>query len=97
MAGVIYIDSGRPHFYLDDGRVERLASIAQHILNALGAQMAFNRIRNMPLVSPRSKIIVAEKIPKEVQEALEFVDIRIPRTSGPFQFNYDLLDITSVE
>jgi hypothetical protein len=100
VAGVIYIDSATQGFYIDDQELGRLVSMTQHLVNGLEKipAAAFDRIRNVPLSGTGNKLPKAEDLPNNVRNELELVTaVNPPRTSKPFQFNYDYSDFVPIQ
>jgi hypothetical protein len=97
VAGIVYVDCGSPNFYLDDEKVKRLVSLCNRFLFELNREVRFNRIRNIALAKRNSTPVAPDELPGDVQTELELLEIASPRTGTAFQFNYDHLDIASVE
>jgi hypothetical protein len=97
VAGIVYIDCGTPDFHLDDSKVKRLVSLCGRFLFEMNREPRFNRIRNIALSKRNSTPVPQEGLPTEISGELELLEIEPPRTARAFQFNYDHLDIASVE
>jgi hypothetical protein len=96
VAGVIFIDSKAPGFFVDDGELRGLVLVAQHFLDALekSPRDAFDRLRNLPFTGLGRLAPPPEGLPGEVADAIELVSaVAPPSTSKAFQFNYDYSDI----
>jgi FAD dependent oxidoreductase len=98
VAGIIYIDSTEPNFFVDDDKLANLVIIAKQFLNDLERHSSFDRVRNQLLSRVVNEEQPVEDIPDLVRDAIELVEnIPAPRTSGPFQFNYDYSDFTPAQ
>jgi hypothetical protein len=99
LAGVVYIDCRSANFYLDDEKVKRLVGISGRFLRELESDRGrkFNRIRNIALSNRNAIRVEPEQLPQDVSSELELLAIEPPRTASAFQFNFDHLDIASVE
>jgi hypothetical protein len=99
VAGVIYIDSKAERFFVDDDELRRLVLMAKQFLDGLERSPAdaFDRIRNLPLTGLSKVPLPVQDLPSAVVDAIELVGtVAPPRTSKPFQFNYDYSDIVPV-
>ena len=97
VAGIVYIDCASPNFHLTDDKVMRLVSLCNRFLLELTRDVKYNRIRNIALAKRSHVAVAADKLPPEIEGQLELLEIEPPRTTRPFQFNFDHLDIASVE
>jgi hypothetical protein len=100
VAGVIYIDSATPGFFVNDDELRRLVSMAQYLVHGLEKipSAAFDRIRNVRLSGLGKVVPKAEKLPRNVGGELELVaSVDTPRTSSHFQFNYDYSDFVPIQ
>ncbi|WP_315806817.1 MULTISPECIES: hypothetical protein [unclassified Bradyrhizobium] len=92
VAGVIYVDSNAPDYYIDDARMAAVVSIAQRFLESLAAPPVeqLGHIRNFPL----SELMVSNKraiqLPESAKRTLELAPVLPPFTNVPFQLNYDV-------
>jgi hypothetical protein len=95
VAGVLYIDSEAPDYFVDDSRVKELAAMLE--LFARDASdfglVEFRRIRNRSIGKKQNGIPLKDTIPPNVTGALETVDVvEPPRTDKAFQLNFDYVD-----
>jgi hypothetical protein len=98
VAGIIYVDSTEPNFFVDDNELAGLVLIAQHFLNDLERHSAFDRVRNQLLSRVVDEELPFGLLPDFVCDAIELVEgMLAPRTSRPFQFNYDYSDFTPAQ
>jgi GAF domain-containing protein len=98
VAGIIYVDSTEPNFFVDDNELAGLVLIAQHFLNDLERHSAFDRVRNQLLSRVVDEELPFGLLPDFVCDAIELVEgMPAPRTSRPFQFNYDYSDFTPAQ
>lgn len=102
VAGIIYIDSTAPTFFIEDEGLRPLVSMTNLLIYGLeNPPLAkFDRIRNVPLKGLRDTAPARDELPNdiEVRDALELVDaIAAPRSSKEFQFNFDCADFVAVE
>jgi hypothetical protein len=97
VAGVVYVDCASPNFYLDDEKVAHLAFLCDRFLLELTRGTKFNRIRNIALAKPGSAPTLPDQLPTKIEGQLMLLEVEPPRTKHAFQFNFDHLDIASVE
>jgi hypothetical protein len=100
VAGVIYIDSKAERFFVDDDELRGLVLMIQEFLDGLerSPRDAFDRIRNLPLTGLSNMAPPTEDLPDAVADVIELVGtVAPPRTSKPFQFNYDYSDIVPIQ
>jgi hypothetical protein len=72
--------------------------MAQNFVAALEKSRNFDRIRNMPLSGRATVPISPKRLPSEVEDVIELVTtVEPPRTTNPFQFNFDYSDIGPIE
>jgi hypothetical protein len=95
VAGVLFIDSEEPNYFIDDVRVKGLAAMVELFArDASGFGPAeFRRIRNRS-VGKRGDILADKAaIPPNVVGALETISgVEPPRTSKAFHLNFDYVD-----
>lgn len=100
VVGVMYIDSNAKGFFIDNKELSGLVFMAQEFLNGLerAESTPFDRIRNVPLTGYGTEVPPAGSLPKRVRNVLELVtQIGAPKTSRPFQLNYDYSDFVPVQ
>ena len=100
VAGIIYIDSEAPGFFIEEGEMKCLVSMAQQFLDGLEETPVtpFNRIRNVPFAARNTEPTVVEELPNDVKDALELVEqVAPPKVSKPFQFNFDYTDFVPIQ
>lgn len=100
VVGIIYIDSNAKGFFINEKELRGLVKMAQEFLDGLvrAQSRPFDRIRNVRFAGLGKVIVPAEALPKNVRKALELVGtINAPRTSEPFQLNYDYSDFVSTQ
>lgn len=97
VAGIVYIDCASPNFHLSDDKVMRLVSLCNRFLLELTRDVKYNRIRNIALAKRSHVAVAPDKLPPGIEAQLELLEIEPPRTARSFQFNFDHLDIASVE
>jgi hypothetical protein len=100
LAGVVYIDSNAKGFFIDDKELNGIVSIISHFLYGLERTPlnTFDRLRNVPLTPLGSNVPLAESLPDKVRHVLELVSkVAPPKTSGPFQLNFDNSDFVPVQ
>lgn len=99
VAGVIYIDSEAPGFFIDDNELKDLVRMTTELLNALvrAKKRPFDRIRNIAMTGLNTPIKAAEKLPENVSDTLQLVSaVRPPQTLEPLDLNYDHSDFFPV-
>ena len=101
VAGVLYIDSTAPGFYVCDVLLKEIVSALNCFIAGLEKESADieKRIFNVPLSKlgeqPRPKKLLPTGV---VSEALELVAVvEPPRTLGAFQFNFEYSDFIPVK
>jgi hypothetical protein len=99
VAGVIYVDSEAPNFFVLDDELQSIVKMTDQFL--LGLQRAeetpYDRIVNMPLRRRGTSLPTASLIPDSVKGELELViGVEPPRIASPFQFNHDYSDFVEV-
>jgi hypothetical protein len=96
VAGVIYIDSTAPDFFVDDKELKRLVLMTQQFLNGTEtylSSMSSQRIRNVPLTGVATTMAAARPLPSKTRGVLELVEgVQPPTTQPCFQFNLDYSD-----
>jgi hypothetical protein len=94
VAGVVYIDSSAPNYYIDDDDLTVLVSIAQNFLDGLAERdlQELGGVRNFPLAELTRKKKKASELPQAVRRTLELASLRPPSTRSPYQLNYDFSD-----
>jgi hypothetical protein len=94
VCGVLYIDSEARDYYIGDDQLAVLVSMMQSFLEGLVLRNdAFGGIRNVPLSSTSNVLTARKSPPTGVSKALELVaKVEPPRSSEPFQFNFDYSD-----
>ena len=98
VAGIIYIDSEAPGFFIADDELRCLVAMTQEFIGSLAgiSAGAFDRIRN-PLSNLGTKIPQAERLPSKVGHALELVsDVDPPKAADAFQLNFDYSDFIPI-
>ena len=96
VAGILYIDSKAPNFFIEDGEVENLVSMTSNFLLGLQDSQGFDRIRNISLTPLSDCEKEEQKLSQEASVFLEPVTSIDPPTTGyPFQFNFDYSDFLS--
>ena len=94
VAGVLYIDSEAPDWFIDNGRVQDLSTMVERFVrDASGFGLVeFRRIRNRSSRTQQKRVSAKGSIPPTVKQALEIVSVAPPRTINPFQLNFDYVD-----
>jgi hypothetical protein len=98
--GVLYVDSMAKGFFIEDDDIRTLVSMAQKFLDGLVASPleAFGRVHNFRLSEIRKKASPAIDLPRNIGNTLELVHaVPPPRSSGPFQLNYDYSDFVPTQ
>jgi hypothetical protein len=98
VAGVIYVDSEAPGFFVPDEELRSLVSMAQmFVLGLIGRPIRpFEMIQNQ-MSNLGTELPVAEELPANVRDALELVaDVEPPRILEPFQLNFDYSEFAVV-
>ena len=94
VVGIIYIDSTARNFYIDDNELKSIVAMAQAFLSDLERREPFDRIRNQMLSTSTLKL-ENRGLPEFAKETIDIVSaMRPPRTSGPFQLNFDYTDFS---
>jgi hypothetical protein len=97
VAGVVYIDSRSPGFWLSDAEISELCTLIKHALDGLvgEAHRPFDRLRNVRPGDVETKPGSRASLPDEVTGALELLtDVRPPTTDTAFHFNFEHSDLT---
>jgi hypothetical protein len=95
VAGVIYVDSEEPNYFIDDVRVKELISMVELFARDAGGfgLEEFRRIRNRSVGKRAETVADRAAIPLEVVGALETINgVEPPRATQPFQLNFDYVD-----
>jgi hypothetical protein len=94
VAGVLYIDSNAPNYYIGDDDLTVLGSIAQKFLDGMTARdmKELSGVRNFPLAELTRQKKKASELPPTARRTLEWASLPPPSTRGPYQFNYDFSD-----
>lgn len=97
VAGVIYVDSQVPDFFVCDNQLRLLVSMTQTFVASLAriADEPFGNIQK-PLPAFDAKIPPTEQLPDGVRNVLELTDIEPPKAPGPFQLSFDSSDFVPV-
>jgi hypothetical protein len=99
VAGVVYIDSRVPDFWLSDEEVLELCNLTKYALKGIqdGTIRIFDRIRNIPMSDISVNASPGEALPASVDSALELLSkVSPPHTERAFQFNFEHSDLTAV-
>jgi hypothetical protein len=99
VAGVLYIDSGSPEFWLSDSDVASLCAVLGHALDGVHEvpDRVFDRLRNIRLTEISQAPSPPVDLPMEVSNALELVGgVWPPATDAAFQFNFEHSDLTPI-
>src|SRR5262249_2863763 len=99
VAGVIYVDSEAPGFFISDEELHSLVAMTQEFVDALLRASAedFERIHN-PFAALSDVVPPAETLSRDARRVLELVSrVEPPKTSRPFQFNFDYSDFLPIE
>lgn len=96
VAGVVYIDSHSPEFWLTNAEVSELCTLIQHSLAGLqGVNSLFDRLRNIRLSDSADNPKATAELPGNVASELEILTtVQPPATHSPFHFNFDHSDLT---
>ncbi len=99
VAGVLYLDSAAPNFWLKDEDTEQLCHLVQAAVRSLekAPPQTYDRLRNFELTRISTKPDPGEALETEIFEAFEFAPADPPATERPFQFNFDHSDLTPLE
>jgi hypothetical protein len=100
VVGIVYIDSNEPDFFIDDNHLTVVVAMMQRFLDNLANAPAetYGRVRNFPLSQERKTKSPPSRMPRSAAQTLDIVDhIRPPRSSGPFQFNFDYSDFVPTQ
>jgi hypothetical protein len=94
VAGVVYIDSNAPSYYIGDDDLAVLVSIAQRFLDGMAARdlQELGGVRNFPLAELTRQKKRASELPQAVRRTLELANLPPPSTRAPYQLNYDFSD-----
>jgi hypothetical protein len=94
VAGVIFIDSNAPNYYIDDHDLTVLVSIAQTFLDDMVERdlEKLGGIRNFPLAELSKRRKKASELPQAARKTLELANLLPPSTQLPYQINYDFSD-----
>jgi hypothetical protein len=95
VAGILYVDSAAPKFFIDNQELEELVLITWQFLTGVINTFHRNRLRmqNIPLSGLGTDVPEVQGLPDETYEALELADlVDSPMTNVPFQLNIDHLD-----
>ena len=95
VAGVLYIDSEAPNYFVDDARVRQLAVLLEQFVSGAAdfRSSGTNRIRNLPTGKAGAALLEKEPVPDTVASALELVNgVSPPRSGREFQLNFDYAD-----
>jgi hypothetical protein len=95
VAGVLYVDSEEPNYFIGDQRLKDLAEMVE--LFARDAStfglVEFRRIRNLSVGKRANELADRATIPPAIAGALETVSaVEPPRTTKAFQLNFDYVD-----
>ena len=99
VAGILYIDSRSPSFWLENKEVKEICRVVEETLKGFDDSpfRRFDRLRNVQLTHLHTGVASPEPLRNDVRFALEaLTSIKPPATAGPFQFNFDFSDITSL-
>jgi FAD-NAD(P)-binding len=96
VAGVLYIDSEEPNYFIDNERVKDLAAMIELFTqdaSNFGLE-EFRRIRNRSVGKRTDTLVEKAEIRRNVvAAALQAVNaVEPPRTTGAFQLNFDYVD-----
>jgi hypothetical protein len=100
VAGIIYIDSDAPGFFIDDDCLRTLLAIAQRFLDGLSRLSSaddLGRVRNFRLSGIAHKRTPAKSLTAAAARSLELVDVAPPATISPFQLNFDYSDFVPTQ
>jgi hypothetical protein len=94
VAGVLYVDSEEPGWFVDDVRVQDISSMVETFVrdSSKFSSVQFRRIRNQPSSARQEKVPAKHSIPSAMKEALDVVSVQPPRAIEPFQLNFDYVD-----
>jgi hypothetical protein len=94
VAGVLFIDSEAPNWFIGDVRVKDLSAMLERFAqDASGFGLVeFRRIRNRSSSKRQASVPAKDSVPAKVAEFLEIVSVVPPRTIKPFQLNFDYVD-----
>jgi hypothetical protein len=94
VAGVIFIDSNAPNYYVDDSDLTVLVSIAQTFLDDMSKRdlEKLEGIRNFPLAELSKRRKKASELPQAARKTLELASLLPPSARVPYQINYDFSD-----
>ena len=97
VAGVLYVDSRSTDFWLNDVEVREICQIIKDAIRGLASNPLdrFERLRNVRLSGVRTRAGTPAKLRADVRPALDLLkDVDPPITDAPFQFNFDVSDVT---
>jgi hypothetical protein len=98
VAGVIYIDSTRPAYHLDDGGLRELVSMCSALVSSLETASRLDGISNIISSGIGGSVPDAEGLDEGAAETLEIVvEVDPPRFSRAFQFNFDYADFVPIQ
>lgn len=95
VAGVLYIDSEAPSYFIDDNRMKDLSAIMERFAQDVSEPRfaEFRRIRNSSIAKNNRRVPTKISMPAEAAVALEFISsVAPPRTSKAFHLNFDYVD-----
>ncbi len=99
VAGVVYIDSKSPDFWLPDAEVSELCTLIRYALDGLQDRTngSFNRLRNIRLSDIETNATLTTSLPITVVDQLELLtNVPPPVTDAAFHFNFEHSDLTPV-
>ncbi len=100
VAGVIYVDSQAPGFFIEDKELRELVAMAAEFVEVLTRtdKSPVDRIRNVRLSDLGGAARPPGRLPKSLAGILDLVmDVEPPRSSAPLQINYDYSDFYPVQ
>lgn len=99
VAGVLYVDSEAPGYFIADDDVRRLTVIVARFMEGAAdfRASAASRIRNLPIGKRLVDLPPKSPLPSSVASVLELVNaVPPPKAPGAFQFNFDYADFVPV-
>jgi hypothetical protein len=91
VAGIVYIDSRSPGFWLSDAEISELCTMIKHALDGLQdkTRRPFERLRNIRPGNVETKSRAPANLPDEVADTLELLtSVSPPTTDAAFHFNF---------
>jgi hypothetical protein len=99
VAGVVYIDSNAPNYYIEDDNVAVLVSMIQKFLDGLVRTnlKELGGVRNFPLSELSKRKTKALALSRTAKASLELAKSPPPSVAVPYQLNYDYSDFAPTQ